>query len=104
MTKYFVDNAGNYIGGFDGANPPAGAVEVPFAPATSAHVWNGGGFDLPQAVLAAEESAKAKAELAAIDLASIPLLRAYIASKADAPQELNDLESAAALKKKAKVK
>lgn len=52
-----------------------------------------------QADLDAEESAKSKAELAALDLASIPMLRAYIASKADAPQELKDLESASVLKK-----
>ena len=51
------------------------------------------------AQIAAEESAQAKRELAALDLASIPLLRTYIASKADAPQELKDMESAAALKK-----
>lgn len=55
------------------------------------------------AQIEAEESAKAKRELAALDLASIPLLRAYIAAKADAPQELKGLEAAAALKK-AKVK
>lgn len=55
------------------------------------------------AELAAEESAQAKRELAAIDLASIPLLRTYIAAKADAPQELKDLGAAAALKK-AKIK
>lgn len=51
----------------------------------------------------AEESAQAKRELAAIDFSSIPLLRAYIAAKADAPQELKALEAAAALKK-AKIK
>lgn len=52
-----------------------------------------------QAELAAEESAQAQRELAALDLASIPLLRAYIAAKADAPRELKDMESAAALKR-----
>lgn len=52
-----------------------------------------------QAEIDAEESDKAKAELSALDLASIPMLRAYIAAKADAPQELKALEAAAALKK-----
>lgn len=46
-----------------------------------------------------EESAKVKIELSALDLASIPLIRTYIASKADAPQALKDLEAAADLKK-----
>jgi len=41
MTKYYVDNAGAYIGGFDGANPPAGAVEVPTPPADARQVWSG---------------------------------------------------------------
>ena len=44
----------------------------------------------------AEESAKVKADLAAIDLASICSMREYIASRADAPKELKDLEAAAA--------
>lgn len=51
------------------------------------------------AATARKDSDKAKAELASIDLASIPLIRTYIASKADAPQALKDLEAAADLKK-----
>jgi len=27
-TRYFVDPQGNYLGGFDGAPPPTGAIEV----------------------------------------------------------------------------
>lgn len=41
MTKYFVDASGNYVGAFDGAEPPAGSVEVPFAPDDARQVWNG---------------------------------------------------------------
>lgn len=41
MTKYFVDKQGVYIGGFDGAEPPAGAIEVPFAPAFASDIWDG---------------------------------------------------------------
>lgn len=41
------------------------------------------------------ESAKAKAELAAIDLASIRAIREYIVSKPDAPQTLKDREATA---------
>lgn len=36
MTRYFVDANGNYIGGFVGAEPPAGSVEID-APPT--HGW-----------------------------------------------------------------
>jgi len=50
-----------------------------------------------QAEIDAEESAAAKAELAALDLASIRDMRAYIAAKPDAPQTLKDREAAAVL-------
>lgn len=33
MTKFFVDSEGNYLGAFDGAEPPVGAIEV-FDPPT----------------------------------------------------------------------
>jgi hypothetical protein len=41
MTRYFVDGTGKYVGGFDGAEPPAGSVEVPFAPDDARQVWDG---------------------------------------------------------------
>ena len=41
MTKYFVDGNGAYLGGFDGAEPPAGAVEVSEAPDDARQVWDG---------------------------------------------------------------
>lgn len=50
-----------------------------------------------QAEIDAEGSAKAKAELIALDMASIRDIRAYIAAKADAPQTLKDREALAVL-------
>jgi len=42
MTKHFIDNQGNYIGGFDGADPPKGAVEIPSPPPDHAsQIWDG---------------------------------------------------------------
>ena len=41
MTKYFVDAQGNYLGGFDGATPPAGAVEVGSPPSNGNDKWDG---------------------------------------------------------------
>lgn len=43
-TRYFVDSQGKYLGGFDGAEPPANAVEVPGAPPHGKDVWNGSGW------------------------------------------------------------
>lgn len=44
MTKYFVDDAGCYLGAFDGAEPPAGSVEVPSAPSDARQLWAGGAW------------------------------------------------------------
>lgn len=38
--KHFVDTLGRYIGGFADAEPPAGAIEVPFAPEDARQVWD----------------------------------------------------------------
>lgn len=45
QTKFFVDAAGNYIGAFCGAEPLAGAIEVPTAPADSRDTWQFPGWD-----------------------------------------------------------
>jgi len=42
MTKYYVDAQGNYLGGFDGAEPPQGAIEVPSAPNHGDDKWVNG--------------------------------------------------------------
>jgi len=41
MTKFYADADGVYLGGFDGAEPPVGAIEVPSAPAHAAAIWSG---------------------------------------------------------------
>lgn len=43
-TKYYVDSLGNYLGGFQGATPPEGSMEVPFAPGHAKDKWNGTGY------------------------------------------------------------
>lgn len=56
MTKYFVDQAGNYIGAFDGAEPPANSIEVPSAPSDARQPWAVSGwgeiYKSPEQVLA----------------------------------------------------
>ena len=44
MTKYYVDSIGNYLGGFDGAKPPVGAVEVPKQPEHGLDKWINGAW------------------------------------------------------------
>lgn len=39
--KYFANQQGQYLGAFDGVEPPAGAVEVPKAPKTARDKWDG---------------------------------------------------------------
>lgn len=41
-TRFYVDAEGHYIGGFAGAEPPKGAVEVPRAPEHASDKWEGG--------------------------------------------------------------
>lgn len=45
MTKYFVDANGVYLGGFDGAEPPTGAIEVPDGPDHASQIWSGGAWN-----------------------------------------------------------
>ncbi len=46
MTQFYVDAAGNYLGGFDGAEPPAGAVEIQEPPAHGLDKWVNGAWVL----------------------------------------------------------
>lgn len=40
MMRYYADEQGSYLGGWD-AIPPAGAIEVPFPPDDARQVWDG---------------------------------------------------------------
>lgn len=40
MTKFYAREDGTYIGGFDGVEPPAGAIEVPSAPADARQMYD----------------------------------------------------------------
>lgn len=50
MTNYFVDASGLYLGGFDGAEPPPGAIEVPSAPQDARQTWVDGAWTSAPAV------------------------------------------------------
>jgi hypothetical protein len=41
MTKFYVDAEGNYLGGFENAEPPLGALEVSFPPEHGWDKWDG---------------------------------------------------------------
>lgn len=57
-TKHYVNDAGQYIGGFgDGAVPPQGAVEVPEPPHGRA-TWDGAAWHLPVPTPTREEQEK----------------------------------------------
>ncbi|MER9178931.1 hypothetical protein [Mesorhizobium sp. M0767] len=47
MTKYFVDASGKYLGGWDGSEPPLGAIEVPSAPENVSQLWAGNAWAQP---------------------------------------------------------
>lgn len=58
MTKYYVDAQGNYLGGFDGAEPPANAILVPLPPAHGADKWDGNAW-IPHVPVPPAEAPKA---------------------------------------------
>lgn len=48
-TKFYVKNDGKtYLGGFDGAEPPAGSIEVSSAPTDARLEWNGTAWVEPE--------------------------------------------------------
>lgn len=47
MTKYYMDAAGNYLGGYEGVVPPVGAIEVAFPPSDARMTWNGVAWIIP---------------------------------------------------------
>lgn len=63
-TKFFRDNDGNYIGGYDGAEPPVGAIEVSVAPDDARYKWDGAAWAVPPAIQ--EEVDKEKIDVAAL--------------------------------------
>ena len=44
MTKYYIDQGGQFIGSYDGAAPPEGAIEVPYPPDDARQPWTGEGW------------------------------------------------------------
>tara|TARA_R110000772_G_scaffold170520_1_gene282395 strand:+ start:465 stop:992 length:528 start_codon:yes stop_codon:yes gene_type:complete len=54
-VKYFVDDQGVYIGAFEGALPPVGAIEVATPPNHGLDIWNGTSWDA--AIKTLQESA-----------------------------------------------
>lgn len=96
MMRGFIDKNGNY---YEAEENITGAREVPRR-ATSWDAWDdvAGSWTpgvQPPAEIEAEDSAAALRELAALDLASIRDIRAYIAAKPDAPAMLKDQEALA---------
>ncbi len=92
MTKFFVDKTGNYIGGFDGAEPPVGAVEVPYAPSHAAQVWTGAAFaDIPTSITAAADLAESDAGMIRVVEDLISLLESKdIITRTELPQAVQD--------------
>ena len=70
--KYYVDDKGAYLGGWD-QNPPEGAIEVPFPPADARQIWTGAGWGA--IVITPERIAtrRYEAEVGGITLNGVPI-------------------------------
>jgi hypothetical protein len=67
-TKHYVTPEGVYIGGFgDGAEPPAGAIEVLTAPDHAAQLWRNGAWLAYVPPKAEQEAARKAAYVAEAD-------------------------------------
>lgn len=55
MTKYYVDKNGNYIGGFDGSEPPKDSIEVSSPPEHGSYIWDGSKFNKPDKIITADQ-------------------------------------------------
>lgn len=86
MTKYFVNPAGGeYIGGFDGVEPPNGAVEVPTAPSDARQTWSGDKWGAVPAEIPDRVTARQfKLQLLAVGL--LGQVEAWVASQSQAVQ------------------
>lgn len=70
MTKFYIDATGAFLGAYDGAPPPKGAVEVAAPPDDGRKIWDGAAWqDWP--TKAADDAA---AQLAASDDGEIRVL------------------------------
>jgi hypothetical protein len=63
-ARFYVDGAGAWLGGYDGAPPPEGAIEVPAAPEDARATWDGAAWQAPAPTLAELVAAKLGAGLA----------------------------------------
>lgn len=106
-TRYFVDAAGRYLGGFAGVrlgdgreavpDVPGGAVEVPEPPPSPDHEWNGAAWQLSQALVDARRGAAKAADLAEFDRPALRRLVKVLAARfgvtpAQLAQELRNAE------------
>jgi len=41
MAKFYIDSNNNYLGAYEGAQPPIGSIEVPNAPKDARCKWDG---------------------------------------------------------------
>lgn len=62
-TKYYIDAEGNFLGGFAGAQPPDGAIEVDSPPPHGDCVMVGGKWAMPPELTKAELTAAVQAHM-----------------------------------------
>lgn len=74
MTKFYINGQGKYLGGFDGALPPAGAIEVAQPPSDGRQEWDGKKWVDPAGLAAELVKEKRKAAYLRDDLSTDALI------------------------------
>lgn len=84
--KYFVDEQGRYLGGWDG-NPPEVAIEVPCAPSDARQIWQFPDWsDVPATTPLS--ITRRQARLALLHAGKLAAVEAAIAAIADPVQQM----------------
>lgn len=76
MTNFYVDGQGRYVGGFDGADPPTGAILVPTAPSCATDIWHGDHWET--GIVVPDQVPMLNAHLVLIEAGWIDGINAYI--------------------------
>ena len=81
MTKYFVDDAGVYLGGFDGVEPPVNSIEITEPPTDGRMVLTDSVWAMPSNITNEIKDLNARNRLREIDIESLRSIREFMLSE-----------------------
>jgi len=86
MTNYYVDKDGVFLGGYDGANPPPGAIKITNLPDHATDKWDGNKWVPSLALVAEQAQGQRRAQAFDANLPTWAQVNAYIDAAFTMPQ------------------